>query len=101
MNFNDIFKFPFETDMKQVDLASLLKVNQKMVLNVLRWRDGENKEVIGTKLVEWRYVLAGGSIELNVEIVPSELTHHGTLGLVKLLLDFVPSLKQREGLQGD
>lgn len=73
-----------------------MKLNQPLHLTVLRHRKGARPVVIGTKSLDWRAVLYCNSIEVNATIMPIDLTHSGSLGLIQLNLDLHPAMKKHE-----
>lgn len=57
----------------------LLKLNQLVHLTILKQRKNEKAIVIATKNLDWRAVLHSGSIEINAELLPVDLTKQGSL----------------------
>ena len=62
--FNEYFSYPFEIS----DFAYLNKLDRQIELVVVCLGE-EGKKVIGFKLIEWRFVLCYGKVNLNLEIV--------------------------------
>ena len=62
----------------------------------MKQRKGERPVVIGTKNLDWRILLHCNQIEINAEVLPVDLTHKGTLGVIQVHLDMVPLLSQTE-----
>lgn len=81
---NETFIFEFEgADEKGLfDSTLLMKLNQPLHLTILRHRGGARPVVIGTKMLDWRSLLFCNSVELNAGIMPVDLTHSGSLGLI-------------------
>jgi hypothetical protein len=50
-------------------------------LTILKQRKNERAVVIATKNLDWRAVLHSGSIEINAELLPVDLTKQGALCL--------------------
>lgn len=57
--------------------------------------------MIGTKNIDWRPLLYMSQIEINSEVLPVDLTHQGSLGVVQMHLDMIPSLTRNELLTED
>ena len=74
----------------------LLKLKQPLHITVLKHRKNEKPVVLGTKNIDWRAVLYCNQIEINAEIQPVSLTHQGSLGVLTLYVDLVPSLTRTE-----
>ncbi len=51
-------------------------------MTILRHRKNEKSVVIGIKNIEWRKLLYCNSAEINAEILPVDMTHKGSLGLI-------------------
>lgn len=102
-DFNETFIFEFEGDhsSSKFDSSALLKLNQPVHICVLRHRKNERPVVIGTKNLDWRALLFSNSIEINAEIMPVDLTHKGSLGVLSLNLDLVPKLSKQEFIGED
>jgi hypothetical protein len=56
---------------------------------------------MGTKNIDWRPLLHSNAIEINAEILPIDLTHQGSLGIIQLHLDLIPHLTKIETLNED
>ena len=67
----------------------------------MRQKKNEKAIVMGTKNIDWRALLHSNSIEVNAEILPVDLTHQGSLGLIQLHLDLIPQLTKIELLHDD
>ncbi len=76
----------------------LLKLHEPLHITVLKHRTNEKPIVISTKKVEWRPLLYCNQIQVNQELLPIDMTHHGSLGVLQLELDFVPLLSKTEML---
>lgn len=83
-NFDESFLFDFDSDNSnsKIDSSILLKLNSPIHLTILRHRKNEKPVVIGTKNIEWRKLLYCNSAEINAEILPVDLTHKGSLGII-------------------
>ena len=77
-----MFEFVGENDQIKFDPAMLLKLNHPVHITVLKHRKNEKPIVIGTKNLDWRHLLACNSIESNIELLPVDLTHQGSLGVI-------------------
>jgi hypothetical protein len=97
-NFDDTFNFDFDTDNSnsKIDSSILLKLNSPIHLTILRHRKNEKPVVIGTKNIEWRKLLYCNSAEINAEILPVDLTHKGSLGIIQLNVNLLPNLTKNE-----
>ena len=98
INFDETFIFEFEGDYgnAKFDASLLLKLNQSIHLTILRHRKNEKPVVIGTKNIDWRSLLYCNSVEINAEIMPVDLTHKGSLGVVLLNLDLIPNMMKSD-----
>ena len=96
--FDEDYVFEFEGEQERIkfDSSTMLKLKQPLHVTVLKKRASEKPVVIGSKNVEWRHTLACNSVETNAEILPVDLTHQGSLGVICLHLDLVPSLSKTE-----
>ena len=74
----------------------LLKLNQPLHITILKHRKNEKPVVLGTKNIDWRAVLYCNQIEINTEVLPVSLTHQGSLGVLSLNVDLIPSLSKTE-----
>jgi hypothetical protein len=97
-SLNETFIFEFEGDAanNKFDSALLLKLNQPVHLTILRHRRSEKPVVIGTKNLDWRSLLFCNSVELNAGIMPVDMSHKGSLGLIQCNLDLVPNMTKGE-----
>lgn len=57
--------------------------------------------MLGTKNIDWRAVLYCNQIEVNAEVLPVSLTHQGSLGVLTMNVDLVPSLSKTELLMDE
>ena len=83
-NLNECFSFDFDTENTntKIDSSILIKLNSPIHMTILRHRKNEKSVVIGTKNIEWRKLLYCNSAEINAEILPVDMTHKGSLGLI-------------------
>lgn len=97
-NIDETFIFEFEGEQQNTkfDASLLLKLSQPLHLTILRHRRNEKAVVIGTKNLDWRSLLYCNSIEINAEIMPVDLTHKGSLGIIQLNVDFIPNMMKSE-----
>ncbi len=56
---------------------------------------------MGTKNIDWRPLLHTNAVEINAEVLPVDLTHQGSLGVIQLHLDLIPHLSKNEILSED
>jgi hypothetical protein len=96
-----IFEFQGENENIKFDPSMLLKLNQPLHLTILKQRRNEKAAVIGTKNIEWRSLLYCNRVELNAEVLPVDLKHQRSLGVVQLHLDIIPALTQTELLHDE
>jgi len=98
IDFNETFIFEIEGEqgVSKFDPSALLKLNQPLHLCILRHRKSERPVVLGTKNLDWRCLLFSNSVEVNAEVMPVDLTHKGSLGVLQLNLDLVPNLLKSE-----
>lgn len=78
------------------DASMLLKLNQPLHITIIKHRKNEKPVVLGTKTVDWRPLLYCNQVEVNAEVLPVSLAHQGSLGILTLNLDLVPSLSRTE-----
>lgn len=92
VEFDETFIFDIVGDNDQVkfDPAMLLKLNQTVHVTILRQKKNEKAVVMGTKNIDWRPLLHSNAIEVNAEVLPVDLTHQGSLGVIQLHLDLIP-----------
>lgn len=62
--FDELFTYPFEIS----EFAYLNKLDRQIEMVVVCLGE-EGKKVVGFKLIEWRFVLCYGKVNLNLEIV--------------------------------
>ena len=79
----------------------LLKLNSPLHITILKQRKGEKPIVIGSKNLEWRHLLSCNSIESNIELLPVDLTHQGSLGIIQIQLDLIPDLSKTDLINDD
>lgn len=96
-----IFEFAGENDQIKFDPAMLLKLNQMVHITILKQRKNERAVVIGTKNIDWRAILHSNAIEINAEVLPVDLTHQGSLGVIQIHIDLIPQLNKNEILNED
>ena len=96
-----VFEFVGENDQIKFDPSLLLKLNQMLHLTILKQKKNERAVVIGTKNIDWRHLLCANQIEINAEVLPVDLTHQGSLCLLQLHLDLLPTLSQSEILNDE
>lgn len=98
VDFDETFIFDFvgENDQVRFDPTMLLKLNQPLHVAVLRQRKNERPVVMGTKNIDWRPLLHSNAIEVNAEILPVDLTHQGSIGVLQLHLDLIPQLSKND-----
>lgn len=84
--------------MFKFDPAMLLKLNQTVHVTLCKQRNNEKAVVLGTKNIDWRAVLHSGSIEINAEVLPIDLTKQGAMCVAQLHLDLLPPLGKQEAL---
>lgn len=96
--FDETFMFEFVGDNDNInfDPQMLLKLSQPLHITILKHRKNEKPVVLGTKNIDWRAVLYCNQIEVNAEILPVSLTHQGSLGVLTMYVDLVPSLTKTE-----
>lgn len=103
--FNDeegsmLFDFS-EIEGAKFDPAMLLKLNQQIHLTICKQKKNQKAVVLGSKNLDWRAVLHSSSIEVNAEVLPSDLTKQGSLGVAQLHIDLLPPLSKSEALTED
>lgn len=79
----------------------MLKLNFPIHFTILRHRKNEKPVVLGTKNVDWRSLLYCNSCEINAEVQPVDMTHKGSLGVLSINLDFLPTLTKNDLLTED
>lgn len=100
MNFmsKNVFEFDWTDGNAKLDSSKLLKMNQPIHLTIFRHRGRSDKqpEVLGTKYVDWRSALFCNSVEINAEIMPSDLTDRTSIGIIQLNLDLIPRMTKSQ-----
>mmetsp|Transcript_28845 Transcript_28845/g.21483 ORF Transcript_28845/g.21483 Transcript_28845/m.21483 type:complete len:196 (-) Transcript_28845:1115-1702(-) len=91
-----LFEVQGENENARFDASMMLKLKQPLHITILKHRGSERAQVIGSKNLEWRHLLACNSIESNAEMLPVDLTHQGSLGVIQLHMDLVPALGKNE-----
>ena len=68
-----VFEFAGDNDRIKFDAQVLLKLQQPLIITILKHRRNERAVVMGTKQIEWRSLLYCNQVEINTEVLPTNM----------------------------